>query len=308
MANVHLDDHYRRFELPWEADEESRSRLRRYLAWGLGVYLLFGVLLPLIHLPKEAQAPEEAVPPRLAQLMVQQKPKPPAPKPVEQPKPEQQPKVEPRPVEKPKPEDVRQKVANSQSMRAIRDQLADLRDVVDTSALSKTRDVVATPGPDSRSDRSMIAAKAGAGSAGIVTANASRGFGAGAGALGPNQTGTVSSSVAAVAKNGGVARGAGNGKGGRSDEEVELVFDRGKGALYALYSRALREQPDLQGKLVLELTIAPGGEVTACRVVSSELKNPELEAKIVARVRQFRFEAKDVNTITVTKPIEFFPA
>jgi hypothetical protein len=45
-----------------------------------------------------------------------------------------------------------------------------------------------------------------------------------------------------------------------------------------------------------------------CRVVSSELHDPDLEKKIVARVRLFRFEAKDVETITTTKPIDFFPA
>ena len=36
-------------------------------------------------------------------------------------------------------------------------------------------------------------------------------------------------------------------------------------------------QPDLQGKLVLEFTISPAGEVTECHVVSSELKDPDLE-------------------------------
>ncbi|MFT3907669.1 MAG: TonB family protein [Steroidobacteraceae bacterium] len=304
---MQLPEYYRNYELAWESDQETRGRLQRLLAWGLAIFLLFGIGLPFIHLPKVAETPEEAVPPRLAQLMVQEKPKPPAPKPVEQPKEEPKPEAKPKPTEQPKPEDVRKKVQNSAAMRTIRDQFADLRDTVDTQTLSKTRDVVATPGQDSRSDRSMIASKAGDGSAGITTANASRGFGSGAGALGNNQTGSVTSNVAAVAKDGGARTGA-NGKGGRSDEEVELVFDKGKGALYALYSRALREQPDLQGKLVLELTISPGGDVTVCRVVSSELKNPELEAKIVARVKQFKFEAKDVNTITVTKPIEFFPA
>lgn len=44
------------------------------------------------------------------------------------------------------------------------------------------------------------------------------------------------------------------------------------------------------------------------RVVSSELSDPELERKILARVRLFRFEAKDVATITANKPIDFFPA
>ena len=60
--------------------------------------------------------------------------------------------------------------------------------------------------------------------------------------------------------------------------------------------------------MVLEFTISPSGEVMMCRVVSSELHDPDLEKKIVARVRLFRFEAKDVETITTTKPIDFFPA
>jgi hypothetical protein len=45
-----------------------------------------------------------------------------------------------------------------------------------------------------------------------------------------------------------------------------------------------------------------------CRLVSSDLADPELESKIVLRVKLFRFEAKDVETITTTKPIDFFPA
>jgi TonB family protein len=93
----------------------------------------------------------------------------------------------------------------------------------------------------------------------------------------------------------------------RSREEIELVFNRNKNALYALYERALRQNPQLQGKLVLELTIAPSGDVTMCRVVSSELNDMEFEEKIIARVRYFHFEARDVKPVTTTKPIEFFP-
>ena len=86
------------------------------------------------------------------------------------------------------------------------------------------------------------------------------------------------------------------------------MFDRNKSAIYAIYSRALRDNPALQGKVVLEVTIAPSGEVTDCRIVSSELGDAELERKLVARVRMFRFEARDVAPMTTTKPIEFFPA
>ena len=87
-----------------------------------------------------------------------------------------------------------------------------------------------------------------------------------------------------------------------------MIFDRNKGAIYSIYTRALRDKPDLRGKLVLELTISPDGAITRCEVVSSELGDSELERKLVARIKQFRFEAKDVGSITVTKPIDFFPA
>jgi TonB family protein len=58
----------------------------------------------------------------------------------------------------------------------------------------------------------------------------------------------------------------------------------------------------------VQLTIAPTGEVTDCRVLSSELNDPELEKKLVARIKMFRFDDRDVEAITTTKPIDFFPA
>ena len=100
----------------------------------------------------------------------------------------------------------------------------------------------------------------------------------------------------------------GSGKASRSIEEIKLVFERNKGAIYALYNRALREDPSLQGKVVLELKIAPAGEVVGCRVVSSELKTQELESKLLARIRQFDFGAKDVDTMVVTWPVDFLPS
>ena len=72
--------------------------------------------------------------------------------------------------------------------------------------------------------------------------------------------------------------------------------------------RALRKNPALRGKLVLKLTIAPSGQVTDCLVVSSELGEASFEKRLIARVKMFRFEAKDVATVTTTKPIDFFPA
>ena len=87
-----------------------------------------------------------------------------------------------------------------------------------------------------------------------------------------------------------------------------MVFDRNKGAIYSVYNRALRKNPTLQGKIVLELTIAPSGKVTRCVLVSSELHDDEVSKKISQRVKMFNFEAKNVNEVTITYPIEFLPA
>jgi TonB family protein len=144
-------------------------------------------------------------------------------------------------------------------------------------------------------------------SGGINTASMSRNTGGTT--IAGRTTTQVASPVAGLEQQAGGARRTGSsGKASRSREEIELVFDRNKGAIFALYNRALRNDPTLEGKLVLRLTIAPNGQVTFCEIVSSELGDPELERKLVLRVKQFRFEARDVEPVTTTKPIDFFPA
>jgi periplasmic protein TonB len=99
-----------------------------------------------------------------------------------------------------------------------------------------------------------------------------------------------------------------SGKASRSIEEIKLVFERHKGAIYAIYNRALREDPSLQGKVVLKLTIAPAGQITDLRIESSELKAAELEQRLLARIRQFDFGAKEVDVMVVTWPVDFLPS
>ena len=55
------------------------------------------------------------------------------------------------------------------------------------------------------------------------------------------------------------------------------------------------------------MTIEPSGEVSMVEIVSSELGDPELERKLVQRIKMFRFDDKDVARLTTTKPIDFFP-
>jgi len=136
---------------------------------------------------------------------------------------------------------------------------------------------------------------------GVAGGGGGRGYGGGGSRAGGGKGG-------GGADAGGTLRKSGSGKASRSIEEIKLVFERHKGAIYALYNRALRDDPSLQGKVVVELTIAPEGSVSNIRLVSSELKAQELEGKLLARIRQFDFGAKDVEVMVVSWPVDFLPS
>jgi hypothetical protein len=96
---------------------------------------------------------------------------------------------------------------------------------------------------------------------------------------------------------------------GRTDEEIQIVFDRYKATLYRIYNRELRKDPTLRGKILLRISIETSGAVTMCKVESTDLASPELVAKIVARIKRFNFGAKEgVPVITILYPIDFLPA
>jgi hypothetical protein len=95
----------------------------------------------------------------------------------------------------------------------------------------------------------------------------------------------------------------------RTDEEIQIVFDRYKSAFYRDYNRALRSNPTLQGKMVLRLTIEPDGAVSMCQLQSTDMDAPDLVVQVVNRVKTINFGAKDgVQAVTIVYPIDFLPA
>jgi len=309
---------YREYELPWSSNSGQDRKFQRLLGIVFLIVALLGLVWPFI--PTTKPDPDEIVeiPPRIAQLLLEEKPLPPPPPPVveEEPEPEPEPDdpepeqvVETEPEPEPEPQPDLQEIAREQAQAAFMPFAEDLADLVDQELLDKVaddRELSASVGEAVRNERSMITSAVGTASAGINTANMSRNTG-GTGIAGRSTT-QVDSPVAGIGPAGGARRTGTSGKASRSREEIELVFDKNKGAIFALYNRALRSDPSLEGKLVLRLTIAPNGQVTFCEVVSSELGDPALENKLVQRIKLFRFEAKDVESITTTKPIDFFPA
>jgi TonB family protein len=304
-----LAANYRIFDLPWTPDEDEQRRLRRITRAALLVFAALGVVIPLIPMSERPLPP--ALPAEVVRLILKPPPPPPVPE-AKKPEPKPEARPDPKPVEPPKPVDRREearKKAEKAGLLAMKDQLEDLRQALEPTVMISAPMIGRVEGA-SRAERSLVTARTGVGSGGINTGQLSSGFGSGPGNLKGHAAGTVVPSFAdrIGADRAQASRTGTGGRASRSREEIEIVFDRNKSAIYALYSRALREQPELQGKVVLQLTIAPSGEVTDCRILSTELNDAELERKLVARIRMFRFEDKDVEAMTTTKPIEFFPA
>ncbi len=305
--------YYHSPELPWSVSEDDQLRFRRILKRSLVVFLLFALVLPFLPLPKLAREQTVELPPRLAKLMLErQAPPPKAAEPELQKPPEAKKPEQPKPEAAKKPEKTiaaaRAKAERS-GLLALSDDLADLRAAMapgklDKLSLSKAP-APGPSGPSRTSERALITSGATRGSGGINTSSLSRDTGGGG--LGGSAGTTRVGSPVGSGGGGGVQRG-GSGKSARSLEDIKLVFDRNKGSIYAIYNRALREDPTLQGKVVLKLTISPSGQVTDCQIVSSELKSPELERKLVARIRGWDFGAKSVDTMVVTWPVDFLPS
>jgi periplasmic protein TonB len=289
---------YRRYELPWSPSEEMERRFRTILRNLAIVFAIFAIAIPF--LPRhQVVVNTESLPERVVQLVMEPPPPPPPPPPPKPEKPVEKAPVQPKPVV---PVDPRVK---AQKSLAVFDQLAALRDV-DLDKFAKNQPKTTDPGDVSVVSRNIISSKVG-GSSGGISGPTSSGLAAGSGSLRGIYTSQVKDPNMGT---GGQAatRGGGSGKASRSADEIALVFTKNKGAIDAMYARALRDNPALQGKVVLELTIAPSGEITAARIVSSELNDKEFESKLLARIRLFKFDAKDVAMLTATKPIDFFPA
>jgi outer membrane biosynthesis protein TonB len=296
---------YRRYELPWSPSEEMERRFRVILRNLAIAVVVLAIVITV--LPKHEQVTNtDQLPERVVKLVMEPPPPPPPPPP---------PKPEPKPVEKtpepvavkpePKPVDPRVKAAKS-GLLANMDDLAALRDV-DLDKLAKNQPKTTDPGDVSTVNRSLITAKAGATSGGISSPTSS-GLAAGSGSLnGVHNTQQIQDPKLAAAGKGTV-QGGGSGKGSRSTEEIALVFAKNKGSIDMMYVRALRDNPALQGKIVIELTISPTGDVTAVRIVSDDLNDPTFEEKLRARIMLFKFDTKDVAPMIATHTLDFFPA
>jgi hypothetical protein len=297
--------------MPWSRGGEDDRRFRKSLGASLLLSLLLGLALPQIDLPLPEAWQAIEVPDRLTRLIREERPLPPPPPVREQPRPKEE---QPEPVEEPRtPEALAgpapKKGTESKGILAFREKFSGLAAVTPSARLgAQARITSSGEVGSSRPARSMVTTQARGSSGGINLAALSRDVGGGGdGAIEGVQVARATSSIGSVA---GSERPLSDGPGlSRTDEEIQIVFDRHKAALYRLYNRELRRDPTLQGQMVLRLRIEPDGSVSLCELQSTDMNAPQLSTQVVERVRTFDFGAKDgIPAITILYPIDFLPA
>jgi len=327
--------------MPWSRRGEDDWRLRKAVVMALAASLIAAAVLPMIDLPLPKRFDPEDVPQRLAQLVRKELPKPPPP--VTEAKPEQPEPQQPR-EQKPRPEDPAQPAeqlpdptregpalaagepapkqrVQKAGILAFKDKFAGLaKDDVAPKLAAGDRFIGPDDSNQGQPTRAMLTSNAPGSSGGINLASLSRnvggggsgGAGGGGGGMHGVEIGRATSSIG-----GGGGGGAGGDRprasGGpglsRTDEEIQIVFDRYKAAFYRLYNRELRKDPTLKGQMILRLTIEPDGSVSMCELYESDMEAPLLASQVVERVRGIDFGAKEgVQALTIVYPIDFLPA
>lgn len=311
---------YEQLALGWRPDSKQDHAFNLAVVIALGLCLVLAYLFSSIPLPKEQRNTRIVVPERIAKFITE-KPKPVVKKIIK-------PKPKPKPIFKPKfkrkkpairkpltriEKKARKKAEESGLLALTRD----LSDLIDTSSLDSM--------VGKKINRDMSHTRAAAVNTEILTSNGGKGSGGvrqttkggtvGSARLDDSQRQLVRKLLAAKGK---IANSIDRSsdhhdsrsrrENVRSEEDVAYVMDKHKSMLHAVYRRALRKNPGLQGKIVLEITILPSGKVSRVRIKSSELNDPVLEASLIARIKQFDFGVRAVKTLTVTMPVEFLPS
>jgi uncharacterized membrane protein YgcG len=228
------------------------------------------------------------------------------------------------------PVEAKSRVGNA-GILALKDKIASLAQDTVVVPLGADARHVAADEVGRPSARSLLASNTPGSSGGINVASLSRsvgggggggGGGNGGGGVGGRGTGAggsggggiagvgVGRAVSPIAPITGADRPKARGGPGpaRTDEEIQIVFDRYKASFYRLYNRELRNNPALKGQMVLRLTIEPDGSVSMCVLQSTDMNAPDLAAQVVSRVRTINFGAKEVPAVTIMYPIDFLPA
>jgi protein TonB len=326
--------------LPWSSSELENKRFKVITMVVLFFTLAFAAVVKWQELPERARADKEKVPAQLTRLMTPRKVEPAKPKPIPEPKalPEPQPEapkvespkpVPPKPVEpikipkkeveKAPPKPVKVKVptqaeiteqaktkAKQSGLLAFQDDLASMRDNTSLSNLADT-DTIKGAGASNQTQRKFIGKKVAGNSGGVDTSNLTTNVGSKGELAGRKNTEYVAPSEGLASLAAKQLEIQGSVLGNRQTESIRKVLDANKGAIYAIYRKALRSDPSLQGKVTVKLSIDPNGGVSNVELVFSELNSEDVENKLLRRIKLIDFGDQNVTKTLLDYSFNFLP-
>ncbi|RYY73566.1 MAG: energy transducer TonB [Gammaproteobacteria bacterium] len=328
-------------QLPWSFSDDDQ-RFKKILTVSFIIFFIASIPVTLIKLPELTRKEKAELPPQLARVMLEKQELPP-PKPIEPPKveekkpeekkPEEKKSAEKpvekapvpvksteKPVDRPQNNDAKSEaVANAKAqaqaqISTFKDDLMEMREALQTDTVETAAATVSNgAGQAAQVDRSMINSGKVTGSGGINVNAIGGSRDVGGVALSGRETTKVKSGLAEASKKAAGATGAGGGNsdgaGGaaRSEEEIRKIMEQYKASFFSIYNRALKEDATLQGKVVVKIVIDPTGQVIDASIVSSELNNPALEAKIIAKIKSINFSTANVAKSTINYSFDFLP-
>lgn len=309
-------------ELPWSGHKEREDAFRKILKRVLIPLLLLFLIVPWLALFETEDVVQEPKimtkilldPPKLIPppppKVVREEPKPEPVKPAklpEAPKPKAVAKPQPAAVAKAPKVDTRTQVAQSQGLSELSSQLKSLRGTVNVAKMQNKNVSINEGGTIAASDRSVLGSKNVARKSDgiVVDDNVMRGESV---ALAQHQStkveGVVGGDTDITSELGQLS-----GQSGKRDmESIRRTLEQTKGNVYSLYQRALLDHPNLSGKFTFKIVIEPNGSISTVKLVASELGISELEQRILERIRQVNFGAKDVPPTAVEYKFVFLPS
>ncbi|WP_166837561.1 AgmX/PglI C-terminal domain-containing protein [Rheinheimera pleomorphica] len=300
----------------WQTEDK---RFYQLLWLGFAIWLLFAVLVPALKVPEPSRQLQEQLPPTLARVMLEQRKAPPPPEP--EPQPEQivepvKPEPKPEPVAavaepvKPDPQQARQQ-AEQAGLMAMRDDLAALRQsfqLNNTAPQVKSRGQQQATQVERKVLRNAAQQRFATAEAAAVAGDIARSElqDTGSVALAETELKGLSSTGRPEQQSRRSSADSSGGQ-GRSEAAIRRVLEANKSSLYTLYSRALRANPLLKGKVVFELVINPDGSLAEVSIVRSELNDSKLERQLTLRLRSVNFGAEAVALTRSQWTVEFLP-
>jgi hypothetical protein len=287
-------------------DNKQDKLFTKLLVLLLGLYLIFGLVIPMIERTEIPRELIEKVPVQLTRVMLKEKEEEIIPPTIIEEEPEAELEIDTPEKDKPKTkrEEAKEK-AKTSGLAAMKDDLFSLRDAFIVKPKSEL--IVENKSAEvEKVKRNLLAAKANEQSKNIVSAQVTK-------TVASDELSTRNMQTVRLSKEEVLANTIESEEDSigldstRSEMKLRQTLEANKSRLYSLYNRSLRKNPFLKGKVLFEIEIQPSGIVSKVKVKSSELNDKALEKRLTSILKSIDFADEDVSVITTIWAIEFLP-